>query len=153
MLVPPVGRAIWDVRLCRGRWRDADNPLVDVPHEIDPLLAEVDSLTPGRIAALAARFSEAESSTALSARRALARDLALSPDTPGAISVLAGQLTLSEAMLSLEAVYEIDEDTAYAARAAVLDMGLVMCLHTMAASGAEALAEPWLAATAGPTGF
>lgn len=126
---------------------------MDVPREIDPLLAEVDSLTPARIAALAARFREAESSAALSTRRALARHLALSPDTPGAISILAGQLALSEAMLSLEAVYDLDEDTAYAARAAVLDMGLVMCLDTMAASGAEALAEPWLAATAGPAGF
>ncbi len=119
---------------------------MEVPSELDPLLAEIESLTPGRISALAAGFCEAEASAVLSTRRALARHLAMTPETPGAISILAGQLALSEAMHSWEAVYGLDEDTAYAARAAVLDMGLVMCVDTMAITGAEALARPWLAA-------
>ena len=119
---------------------------MEVPTELDPLLAEIDSLTPERITALADRFIEAEASAIMSTRRALARHLAMTPDTPGAISILAGQLALSEAMLSWEAVYDLDHDVAYAARAAVLDMGLVMCVDSMAAKGAEALAEPWLAA-------
>ncbi len=118
---------------------------MDIPPELDPLLAEIDSLTPDRIAALAARFHDAESSSSLSAPRAVTRHLALTPDTPGAISILAGQLALSEAMLSWETVYDLDEETAYAARAAVLDMGLVMCVDTMTVAGAQALAEPWLA--------
>jgi hypothetical protein len=62
------------------------------------------------------------------------------------VSILAGQLALSEAMLSLESVFDLDQETAYSARAAVLDMGLVMCVDSMATTGAEALAEPWLAA-------
>ena len=70
----------------------------------------------------------------------------MTPDTPGVVSTLAGQLALSEAMLSLESVFDLDQETAYAARAAVLDMGLVMCDESMATTGAEALAEPWLAA-------
>lgn len=119
---------------------------MEVPQELEPLLAEIEYLTPERIAALAAGFSAAEASAVQSTRRALARHLAMTPDTPGAISILAGQLALSEAMLSWEAVYGLDEDIAYAARAAVLDMGLVMCVDTMTITGAEALAEPWLAA-------
>ncbi len=119
---------------------------MEVPSELEPLLAEIESLTPERIDALAAGFCEAESSAAQSTRRALARHRAMTPDTPGVISILAGQLALSEAMLSWEAVYGLDEDTAYAARAAVLDMGLVICVDTMAITGAEALAQPWLAA-------
>lgn len=118
---------------------------MEAPPELDPLLAELELLTPERIAALASRFTVAEASAAHSTRRALARHLAMSPDTPGAIQILAGQLALSEAMKSWEAVYGLDAETAYAARAAVLDMGLVVCVATMAASGAQALAEPWLA--------
>ncbi len=119
---------------------------MEVPPELDLLLAEIGSLTPERIAALAERFHDAEASPVMSTRRALARHLAMTPDTPGVISILAGQLALSEAMLSWEAVYDLDQDVAYAARAAVLDMGLVICVESMAARGAEALAEPGLAA-------
>lgn len=120
--------------------------VVEVPSVLDPLLAELESLTPERISALAAGFCEAEASAVESTRRALARHLAMSPDTPDAISILAGQLALSDAMLAWEAVYDLDEETAYAARAAVLDMGLVMCVDAMAITGAESLARPWLAA-------
>lgn len=118
---------------------------MEAPPALSPLLAEIETLTPERIADLAARFTRAEASRAQSTRRALARHLAMSPDTPGAISILAGQLALSEAMLSWEAVYDLDPDTAYAARAAVLDMGLVICVASMGSTGASALAEPWLA--------
>lgn len=119
---------------------------MEVPAEIEPLLAELDRLTFPRIAELATRFTGAEASTVQSHRRAMARHLAMTPDTPGVISVLAGQLALSEAMTGLESFYGLDPETAYAARAAVLDMGLVVCVGTMGAAGAEALAEPWLAA-------
>lgn len=119
---------------------------MEVPRELRPLLDEVESLSPERIADLAARFTKAEASAAQSTRRALARHLAMSADTPGAIPILAGQLALSEAMISWESVYGLDPETAYAARAAVLDMGLVICVATMASMGADALAEPWLAA-------
>lgn len=120
-------------------------PPVDVQAELMPLLAELDQLTAGRIAELAARFTDAEASTVQSTRRAMARHLAMTPDTPGAVTILAGQLALSDAMSSWETVYGLDQETAYAARAAVLDMGLVMCAESMAVAGAEALAEPWLA--------
>ncbi|HMC38696.1 MAG TPA: hypothetical protein VKI19_03475 [Acidimicrobiales bacterium] len=120
---------------------------MDIPPVLTPLLAEIATLTAPRIASLADSFTHAESCSVQSTRRAVARHLALTPDTPGVISVLAGQLALSDAMLSLEAMYELDQETAYAARAAVLDMGLVMCADSMPTSGAEALAAPWLAAT------
>lgn len=119
---------------------------MQVPTAVTPLLDEIETLTPERISALAARFAQAESSSVRSTRRALARHLAMTPDTPDVVSILAGQLALSEAMLSLESVFDLDQETAYGARAAVLDMGLVMCVESMATTGAEALAEPWLAA-------
>lgn len=119
---------------------------MDVPHRLDGLMLELEQLTPDRISALAARFSAAEASPAESGRRAVARHLAMTPDTPGVISVLAGQLALSDVMMSWEAVYALEEETSYAARAAVLDMGLVLCVDTLPDAGAEALAEPWLAA-------
>jgi hypothetical protein len=118
---------------------------VDVPPALAPLLVEIESLTPVRIEALALRFSESEASS-VQGHRAVARHLAMTPDTPGVISILAGQLALSEAMLAWEAVYDLDRETVYGARAAVLDMGLVMSVESMAGPGAEALAEPWLAA-------
>ena len=117
---------------------------MEVPTAVTPLLSEIQSLTPERISELAHRFTQAESSSVRSTRRAVARHLAMTPDTPNAISILAGQLALSEAMLSLETLFDLDQETAYAARAAVLDMGLVMCVDSMATTGAEALAEPWL---------
>lgn len=129
----------------RDLGRRPHSPPVDVPAELITLLAELDQLTAGRIAELAARFTDAEASTVQNTRRAMARHLAMTPDTPGVISILAGQLALSQAMISWEAVFGLDQDTAYAARAAVLDMGLVMCVESMAVAGAEALAEPWLA--------
>lgn len=119
---------------------------MEVPSELHPLLAELESLTADRIVELAARFTAAEASTAQSTRRAMARHLAMSPDTPGAISILAGQLALSEAMMAWEAAYGLDPETAYAARAAVLDMGLVICVASMASAGATALSDPWFAA-------
>jgi hypothetical protein len=123
--------------------------LVDFPVQLRALLREIDSLSEERIGMLAANFEGAEASPARSTRRALARHLAMTPETPGVIGVLAGQLVLSEAMLSWEAVYDLDPETAYAARAAVLDMGLVLCVDSMASSGAAALAEPWVAAMEG----
>lgn len=119
---------------------------MDVPLALDQLLAEVESLSPERISALARGFSAAEASSLRSSRRAVARHLAMTPDSPGVIDLLAGQLALSEAMLAWESVYGLDPDTVYGARAAVLDMGLVMCADSMAVHGAEALAGPWLAA-------
>lgn len=119
---------------------------MEVPSELLPLLAELESLTAERLTGLAERFTAAEDSTAQRTRRALARHLAMSPDTPGAISILAGQLALSEAMISWEAAYGLDAETAYAARAAVLDMGLVLCAAGMGSAGATALADPWFAA-------
>jgi hypothetical protein len=119
---------------------------VDLPTALTPLLAELESLTPDRIDALARGFDAAEASSVRSTRRSVARHLALNPDTPDVISVLAGQLALSAAVLSWEAVYDLDQERLYAARAAVLDMGLVLSVASMARAGAEALAEPWLAA-------
>jgi hypothetical protein len=119
---------------------------VQVPLAVVSLLADLESLSPGRIRALAAGFHDAEASPVRCHRRAMARRLAMSPDAPGVISLLAGQLALSDAMISWEAVYDLDHETAYGARAALLDMGLVACADAMSASEAEALAEPWLAA-------
>lgn len=117
-----------------------------LPPAIRPLLAELESLTEERILSLAAGFTRAEASAVQSSRRAMARHFAMTPDRPGVISVLAGQLALSEVMMSWEAAYGLDPETAYAARAAVLDMGLVVSVEGLAGPEAEALAAPWLAA-------
>jgi hypothetical protein len=120
---------------------------VPVPPVLGPLLRELDSLTEARISALASGFARAEASALRSTRRAVGRRFAMTPETPDVISVLAGQLALSEAMLAWEAVYGLDPETAYAARAAVLDMGLVLCVETLSPPDSEALAEPWRATT------
>jgi hypothetical protein len=118
---------------------------VETPPEVEGLLLDVSSLTLGRITALAANFERAERSELRRARRALARHLALTPDTPGVIGVLAGQLALSEAMIEWESFYDLDDNVAYAARAAVLDMGLVLAVD-MSSKNAEFLSAPWTAA-------
>jgi hypothetical protein len=118
---------------------------VETPLEIDGLLLDVSSLSLDRITALAANFEQAEASELRRARRALARHLALTPETPNCIGVLAGQLLLSEAMIAWETFYGLDDDLAYAARAAVLDMGLVLAV-AMSPKNAEVLAAPWNAA-------
>ncbi len=113
---------------------------------VSALLDEVSALSPGRIRAAAAAFTAAESSIVGSITRGMARHLALEPDTPGVMDTLGAQLQLSEAMLSWEIVYDLDEQTAYAARAAVLDMGIVLTTPDMGRRAAEELARPWLAA-------
>lgn len=117
---------------------------MDAPIETRALLAEVDRLSHHRILALAAAFEQAESTELNRMRRAVARHFALTPETPSVIDILRDQLALSEAMFPWELLYALDEDTAYAARAAVLDMGLVASLASMPRHNAEALSGPWL---------
>ncbi|MHB8438034.1 MAG: hypothetical protein ACYDD4_02575 [Acidimicrobiales bacterium] len=117
---------------------------VELSARFDALVDAVQLLTPERICALATSFTGAESSGATRARRALARHFAMSPDTPGVIDILAGQLVLSAAMKAWEATYGLDDSTAYAARAAVLDMGLVVSVDHLDDDNAASLAAPWV---------
>lgn len=114
---------------------------MDVWHS-PALLERVRELHPLEICLLASRFVDAESSTVRSVTRSVARHAALDPSRPGVLATLEGQLELSAATRLWEA--GLEEETTEAARAAVLDMGLVIATPTLPIDTALDLAEPWV---------
>lgn len=108
------------------------------------LIRRVRQLHPLEICLLATRFAEAESSTVRRVSRSVARHFALDAGTPGIFTTLERQLELSEATTGWEHEHGLDPETAADARAAVLDMGLVISTPTMPLQSATDLAEPWV---------
>lgn len=108
------------------------------------LLERVRELGPAELATLARRFAEAESSTVRRTTRAVARHFALDPSTPGVLATLEHQLELSAAAATWPAEHDLDELMLADARAAVLDMGLVISTPSLPVHSAIELAGPWV---------
>lgn len=115
-----------------------------LPEGWDAFVERVEQLGQAEIAALARRWQEAEASRVSGVRRAMARHLALLPDTPGVIDVLSAQLTVSEAAAGWPAPADLSEMTCHAAAAAALDMALTLSCPGLSGAAVSALAGPWL---------
>lgn len=108
------------------------------------LLECVRELRPLEVCLLAARFAEAEASTVRHVARAVARHFALDCTTPGVLDTLERQLELSVATTAWGLDDGLDGATVADARAAVLDMGLVISTPSLPVHSAIDLAEPWV---------
>lgn len=90
---------------------------------------------------LAQHFVDAEAER--SAQRSRARSFALAPDMPGVLEAIELQLQLTEVTGEWSEL-EVDDDAVVSARAAVLDMGLVIASPLLPVPSAADLAEPWI---------